>query len=64
MFLFLSYLKAQGEPLEKALEAALEAGYRHIDTAHAYDNEAVIGRILHRWLVLGKLKSTFAGLLS
>ena len=30
----------------EALGAALDAGYRHIDTAHAYGNEAAIGRVI------------------
>ncbi|XP_054257799.1 1,5-anhydro-D-fructose reductase [Macrosteles quadrilineatus] len=47
--------QATEEELEVALEAALEAGYRHIDTAAAYENEHVIGRVLHRWLTEGKV---------
>lgn len=41
--------------LENALEEALKAGYRHIDTAYLYTNEVVIGRVLERWLSSGKL---------
>lgn len=48
--------QAQDEELEKAIEDALEAGYRHIDTAHTYENEHVIGRVLNRWLSSGRLK--------
>ncbi|KAG8266253.1 hypothetical protein J6590_076530 [Homalodisca vitripennis] len=44
------------EALEKALNAALEAGYRLIDTAALYANEAVIGRVLSQWFSSGKLK--------
>lgn len=32
------------------MEAALEAGYRHIDTAFLYLNEEAVGVGLHRWL--------------
>lgn len=39
-----------------ALNVALEAGYRHIDTAFIYKNEAVIGRVLKTWLSSGRLK--------
>ncbi|CAH1118941.1 unnamed protein product [Phaedon cochleariae] len=42
--------------LEKALEAALEAGYRHIDTAFAYSNEAIIGRVLNQWISAGRVR--------
>jgi len=42
--------------LETALDAALEVGYRHIDCAHAYGNEHVIGRVLKSWLDSNKVK--------
>lgn len=32
--------------IEPALEAAIETGYRHIDTAAMYKNEAAVGRIV------------------
>jgi len=48
--------KVQGEDLEKSLENALESGYRHIDTATAYENEEVIGEVLQKWITDGKLK--------
>lgn len=48
--------QSKDEDLEKALEAALEAGYRHIDTATVYENEHVIGKVLERWLTSGKVK--------
>lgn len=47
--------QAKDEELEKAIDAALEAGYRHIDTAHVYENERVIGRVVNRWINSGKL---------
>jgi len=42
--------------LERALDAALEFGYRHIDTAFAYENEAIVGKVLNKWLDGGKIK--------
>ncbi|XP_072390212.1 1,5-anhydro-D-fructose reductase-like [Diabrotica undecimpunctata] len=42
--------------LEKALNVALEIGYRHIDTAAAYENEHIIGKVLNQWISAGKLK--------
>ncbi|XP_066154679.1 1,5-anhydro-D-fructose reductase isoform X2 [Euwallacea fornicatus] len=47
---------ATDKELETAIEAALEAGYRHIDTAHVYENEKVIGDVLKRWMEAGKIK--------
>lgn len=48
--------QATEEELETALNEALESGYRHIDTALVYENEAAIGKILKQWLDSGKLK--------
>jgi diketogulonate reductase-like aldo/keto reductase len=36
-----------GPQAEDAVRWALEAGYRHVDTAQAYGNEASVGRALH-----------------
>lgn len=38
----------KGEDLEAALEIALDVGYRAIDTAQMYANEAAIGHVLQR----------------
>lgn len=37
-----------GQVAEEAVLAALEAGYRHIDTAMIYENEASVGRAIKR----------------
>ena len=37
------------EELEEALNTALATGYRHIDTADAYDNDEQIGRIISEY---------------
>ncbi|CAB3246110.1 unnamed protein product [Arctia plantaginis] len=42
--------QASSEVLEQAVDAALEAGYRHFDTARAYENESALGRALNRWI--------------
>lgn len=34
----------EGEVCQHAVETALEVGYRHIDTARAYENETFVGR--------------------
>ncbi len=38
---------SEGEECENALRYALDAGYRHIDTAAAYGNETSVGKILN-----------------
>ena len=38
---------AKGRETEQAVEWALEAGYRHIDTATYYRNERSVGAALH-----------------
>jgi 2,5-diketo-D-gluconate reductase B len=38
--------KMQGDPCRAAVESALQLGYRHIDTAEMYGNEAPIGAAL------------------
>jgi diketogulonate reductase-like aldo/keto reductase len=38
--------RMEGEECRQATRAALESGYRHIDTAMAYENEAVIGEVV------------------
>lgn len=38
--------KLEGEDAYDAVSAALKAGYRHIDTAQAYGNEAEVGRAI------------------
>lgn len=48
--------QATDEELAGAVDAALETGYRHIDTAHVYENEKVIGNVLKKWIDSGKLK--------
>ncbi|KAK1129510.1 hypothetical protein K0M31_019232 [Melipona bicolor] len=45
----------EGE-LQKALDIALEAGYRHIDTAPVYENEKIIGQVLKKWFDSEKIK--------
>ncbi|RQG98689.1 aldo/keto reductase [Natrarchaeobius oligotrophus] len=35
-----------GDECKRAVETALSAGYRHVDTAQMYDNEAAVGRAI------------------
>lgn len=43
---FGTYLISEGKEIETALHHAFEAGYRHIDTASLYKNEAGVGRAI------------------
>ncbi len=47
--------KAKGNTVKKAVKDALYAGYRHIDTAAAYDNEKEIGEALTEVFSEGKI---------
>lgn len=47
--------RAPDDEVEKALNEALEAGYRHIDCAPVYLNEPVIGKVLKAWFDSGKI---------
>lgn len=48
--------RAPDEEVEAALNAALEAGYRHIDCAPVYQNEKVIGKVFHEWIDSGRIQ--------
>lgn len=43
--------QATPEIVRDAVSNALEIGYRHIDTAYNYKNEAAIGEALQKWLM-------------
>lgn len=45
--------QAKPEEIEKVVIAALDAGYRHIDTAFNYNNEEAIGAVLKEWFRKG-----------
>ncbi|ODA75957.1 hypothetical protein RJ55_08598 [Drechmeria coniospora] len=44
------YKAPNGRETEDAVTAALDAGYRHIDSAARYANEEACGRAIRRWL--------------
>ena len=41
-------MQIHGEKAEKSVLYALEAGYRHIDTAAIYNNEEAVGRAIRK----------------
>ncbi|XP_063220677.1 1,5-anhydro-D-fructose reductase-like [Bacillus rossius redtenbacheri] len=45
--------QASAEVIETIVLEALQAGYRHIDTAFNYGNEAAIGAAVRRWISAG-----------
>merc|ERR1711939_341217 len=45
------YKAPNGQETEDAVTAALDAGYRHIDSAARYMNEEACGRALNAWLM-------------
>ncbi|EYC18916.1 hypothetical protein Y032_0026g1447 [Ancylostoma ceylanicum] len=51
-----TWLSTDEGQLTAALRTALDSGYRLIDTAFLYQNEAVIGKVLQEYFKNGKLK--------
>lgn len=47
---FGTWQSADGEEAYNAVMAALECGYRHIDTAAAYENEESVGKAINDFL--------------
>ena len=50
-----TWKSAKGE-VGKAVKFAVQCGYRHIDCAHIYQNEAEIGEALHEVFKVGTVK--------
>lgn len=46
----------KGENAGKVIEAAIDAGYRHIDTAQTYENEKNIGQVIQKKIDKGVVK--------
>lgn len=52
--------QAKPEEIETVVTTALDAGYRHIDTAFNYNNEEAIGKVLKKWFTKdGKREDLF-----
>src|SRR6516162_1948782 len=50
------YQSGRGRATENAVAWALEAGYRHVDTAAMYGNEAEVGAALTRAVAAGQVR--------
>ncbi|CAH1115321.1 unnamed protein product [Psylliodes chrysocephalus] len=50
-----TFLCNDEQELETALNAALEVGYRHVDTALFYANEHIVGKVVKEWIDAEKL---------
>ena len=42
--------------MRKNVETAIDLGYRHIDTAHAYNTETAVGQAIRNKLDQGKVR--------
>ncbi|XP_045457682.1 aldo-keto reductase AKR2E4-like [Melitaea cinxia] len=49
-------VQTSSESVVKAVEAAIDAGYRHIDTARIYDTEAEVGKAVNKKIQDGVVK--------
>nr|CAD7258539.1 unnamed protein product [Timema shepardi] len=49
-------IRAGIDDMDTTIDTALEAGFRHIDTAYVYKTEEAIGKSLKRWFDSGKIK--------
>lgn len=48
--------RSQPDEIEKALNAALDAGYTHFDTAFNYNNEEFLGNVFKKWFASNRIK--------
>lgn len=49
-------MQSNGSEIEKAVKDAIDVGYRHIDTAWAYENEYSIGKAVRGKIAEGVVK--------
>ncbi|XP_063835738.1 aldo-keto reductase AKR2E4-like [Ostrinia nubilalis] len=49
-------VEVKGDDVQKAVEWAIDAGYRHIDTAHIYNTEDQVGRAVNKKISEGVIK--------
>uniref|UniRef100_A0A1B6JNN9 NADP-dependent oxidoreductase domain-containing protein n=1 Tax=Homalodisca liturata TaxID=320908 RepID=A0A1B6JNN9_9HEMI len=51
-----SLSQEKGLPRKETILRGLEIGYRHLDSAYAYENEEAIGQAIREWMDIGGLK--------
>ncbi len=51
-----SWFQSEPEEVEAAVKEAIDLGYRHIDTAVVYDNEAEVGAAIKEKIQDGTVK--------
>lgn len=54
---YFSNTQSNGIEIEKAVKDAIDVGYRHIDTAWAYENEYSIGKAVRSKIADGTIKN-------
>lgn len=52
----LGTFESDGRDAEKAVKDAIDAGYRHIDSAFLYGNEVDVGNAIRSKIAEGKIK--------
>lgn len=57
-YIFIYFWQSFGGEIENAVKLAIDSGYRLIDTAWAYENEAEIGKAIRTKIAQGVVKRT------
>jgi diketogulonate reductase-like aldo/keto reductase len=52
----MSNVQVTEDEVKQILPVVIDTGYRHIDTAYAYNNEEAIGNVLFTYFADGRLK--------
>ncbi|CAH2084313.1 unnamed protein product [Euphydryas editha] len=53
---WLGFHNKPGDSVEEAVDAAIDAGYRHIDTAQVYNTEREVGKVVNKKIKDGVIK--------
>lgn len=55
-FFYLKTIQSTAGDAERAVKDAIDAGYRHIDSAFLYGNEVEVGNAIREKIAEGKIK--------